>query len=64
MSGFSMLPLFIKDDLVVAAAATTALQALICTTCLRINVAEDNQKWNKAKTTVVILLHTFYIFYA
>nr|XP_022315544.1 dolichyl pyrophosphate Man9GlcNAc2 alpha-1,3-glucosyltransferase-like [Crassostrea virginica] len=55
ISIFSMLPLFIKDDLVVAAAATTALHALICTTCLRINVAEDNQKWNKAKTTVMKL---------
>lgn len=62
MSGFSMLPLFIKDDLVVAAAATTALHALICTTCLKISAAEDNQKWNKAKTTVVILLHIYYIF--
>lgn len=49
----SMLPLFVKDDLVLAAVATTVLHALICRTCLTISSAKDDQQWDRVKSTLV-----------
>lgn len=48
-----MLPLFVKDDLVMAAVATTVLHALICKTCLTISSAKDDQYWDRVKSTLV-----------
>lgn len=53
ISTFSMLPLFMKDDLVMAALATTVLHALICTACLTMSSAKDDQLWDRAKTTLL-----------
>lgn len=50
---YSMLPLFVKDDLVMAAVATTVLHALICKTCLTISSTKDDQLLDRAKTTLV-----------
>lgn len=50
---YSMLPLFVKDDLVMAAVATTVLHALICKTCLNISSTKDDQLLDRAKTTLV-----------
>lgn len=53
---YSMLPLFVKDDLVMAAVATTVLHALICKTCLNISSTKDDQLWDRAKTTLVCVM--------
>lgn len=54
--GYSMLPLFVKDDLVMAAVATTVLHALICKACLNISSTKDDQLWDRAKTTLVCVM--------
>lgn len=51
-----MLPLFVKDDLVMAAVATTVLHALICKACLNISLTKDDQLWDRAKTTLVCVM--------
>ncbi|XP_062603713.1 dolichyl pyrophosphate Man9GlcNAc2 alpha-1,3-glucosyltransferase-like [Saccostrea cucullata] len=55
ISIFSMLPLFIKDDLVVPAFATTALHALVCGTCLTLNSGNSDQPWERIKTVMMKL---------
>lgn len=58
---YSMLPLFVKDDLVMAAVATTVLHALICKTCLTISTTKDDQLWDRAKTTLVCVTTSEFI---
>lgn len=58
---YSMLPLFVKDDLVMAAVATTVLHALICKACLNISSTKDDQLWDRAKTTLVCVTTSEFI---
>ncbi|XP_061175414.1 dolichyl pyrophosphate Man9GlcNAc2 alpha-1,3-glucosyltransferase-like [Saccostrea echinata] len=55
ISTFSMLPLFIKDDLIVAAFATTAVHALVCGTCLSLSFGNSDQPWERIKTVMMKL---------
>lgn len=58
---YSMLPLFVKDDLAMAAVATTVLHALICKACLNISSTKDDQLLDRAKTTLVCVTTSEFI---
>ncbi|XP_048758036.2 dolichyl pyrophosphate Man9GlcNAc2 alpha-1,3-glucosyltransferase-like isoform X2 [Ostrea edulis] len=55
ISIFSMLPLFMKDNLVVAAVATTALHCMVCGTCLTLTNRKSDQLWDRVQTVMMKL---------